>query len=57
LKEGILTEEQVEAGFSLETDDHCLYLLLHGKQVAAFSATTVTADMVRSAAYDILKQR
>lgn len=57
LKFDILTADQIEAGFDLEADDHCLYLLLHDKQVAVFSATGTTAESVRETADDILKHR
>ena len=47
---GALTPEQREQGFSLEEDNHCLYLLYKGGIVAIFSATGATIEAIRDEA-------
>ncbi len=48
--ESSLTPEQRAKGFSLEEDDHCLYLLYKGKREAVFSATGATIETIKTVA-------
>lgn len=54
--QGALTLEQRANGLSLEEDDHCLYLLYKGKQVAVFSATGATVQSIRQEAEKVLNE-
>jgi hypothetical protein len=57
LTESILTPEQVKNGFSLEEDNHCIYLLLNGQWVAVFNTLGVTAVTIREIANAIYTDR
>jgi len=46
----LTTREQRAKGFSLQEDDHCLYLLYKGKREAVFSATGARKDTIRATA-------
>lgn len=43
----LLRNEDIAAGFSLREDDHCVYVLRHGKQVAIFSKV-MTKESLRA---------
>lgn len=45
--QGILTEEDLAQGFSLEEEEHFVLVLRHGKVVAAFSAHGATRESLR----------
>jgi hypothetical protein len=57
LTERVLTPEQVKNGFSLEEDNHCIYLLLDGQWVAVFNTLGVTAATIREIADAIYTDR
>jgi hypothetical protein len=46
----ILTREQIKIGFTLQEDDHCLFLLLDNDRVAVFSALGATPEAIRETA-------
>lgn len=43
LKE-LLSDQDRAAGFTLQEDDHCVYVLQYGHQVAVFSSQGMTRD-------------
>jgi len=45
--EDLLTNEDRAAGFSLWEDDHCVYVLQYGHQVAVFSSSGMTRESLR----------
>jgi hypothetical protein len=53
----LLTHEQIEVGFTIEEDDHCLYLLLRNDRVATFGAIGTTKEVIQETADTIHAQK
>ena len=56
LTQNVLTQEQLDAGYYLQEDDHCIFIYRAGEQLAVFGLYT-TSDIIRLAVDKLIKER
>lgn len=55
-EEGLLTPEQIRAGYFFIENDHCLYLFKNNRRVCAFSHCATKEDVQSAVAEDMEEQ-
>ncbi len=53
LTQNVLTQEQLDAGYYLKEDNHCIFIYRNGEQLAVFGLYT-TSDIIRQAVNGLL---